>query len=69
MSESLVYEFYVSTNKQGSDVKEEIDLIAEGYVGSLAEWEVVSIRARVEVLDNVLASFILDNTENGWVKA
>lgn len=67
--EKLVYEFYVSTYKRDTETSEEIDLIAEGYVGSLEEWEDFRQDGRFDILDHILRGFVEENTISGWSKA
>lgn len=69
MSESLVYEFYVSTDLVGSEITEKIDLIAEGLISSLKEWAVLSSRAQGELLEEILENFLSNNIEFGWNRA
>lgn len=64
--EELLFEFFVGTRYTGSEASDTIDLIAEGWVDSLAEWESYPLYKKEGILGEILEGFVANNIESWW---
>lgn len=63
-TEELWYTFTVYVG--GSQVDESFDLIADGNVGSLAEWSKKTSWEQNDMLDSILDDHVANNVESWW---
>lgn len=68
MTESVKYEFYASTRYANSGVSQVIDLVAEGYVGSVEEWNLMKHWEQTRILEDCFQRFMDDEIDRGWIE-
>lgn len=66
--EVLLFEFFVGIRYVDSRAADIIDLIEEGWVRDLAEWESWPTYKKEDILREILDNFVADNIESWWVQ-